>query len=77
MQEYEGTFMYVFMYIPLEMCINRDIYLNNKTFYDHREEREKKKVNKIFFLLLQSNPNPNKRRGVESLIQIDQDTYCF
>jgi len=62
MQEYKGTFVYIFMYIALQVCTDLDISVNNKTSLMTTEKKEtKKKVSKIFFLPHQLNPVPTKR----------------
>lgn len=45
--EYEGTFTSftsIFMYIAIQVCIDLEIYINNKTILMTREKKEKKKV---------------------------------
>lgn len=45
--EYEGSFtsfIHIFMYIAIEVFIELEIYVNNKTILTTREKKERKKV---------------------------------
>lgn len=48
MQEYEEIFMYIFIYIALQVCIDPDISVNNKTFLMTTEKKGKKNSIKYF-----------------------------
>lgn len=50
--EYEGTFTSftsIFMYIAIQVCIDLEIYINNKTILMTREKKEKKKSSMKYF----------------------------
>lgn len=50
--EYKGTFTsftYIFMYIAIQVCIDLEIYINNKTILMTREKKEKKKSSMKYF----------------------------
>lgn len=50
--EYEGSFTsftHIFMYIAIEVCIELEIYVNNKIILTTREKRERKKSSMQYF----------------------------
>lgn len=50
--EYEGTFTSftsIFMHIAIQVCIDLEIYINNKTILMTREKKEKKKSSMKYF----------------------------